>query len=301
MYQCVNFCPLTSAAATICLSCDMLDVLIYECSVHGALWKTPPSSTYSTMTNVRIGMLQRTLSASRTFARTLLATHASSLNSLTFPMWSGWFYSTLLVLKIVLLQQTGDTDSARMNSVTLPQTVGDLLPQEHGGSTTRKISTMTSSLEYATLSDSITSLEEIELVSLFESFIKKLEAAAPQYMSANHTSATRLFLMKVATLQAALLAGIKKVACLEPGSAYAQQIEHSLSTSDNSAKFPAGYQAQEALQGQYTDLRSANHPASLDLAYFDSTAAFGYQHGQQFPLDGWLWNMVMNDGNMFTM
>jgi hypothetical protein len=275
----------------------MLDVIIHECSVHGTLWKTP--TTYSMMTNVRIGMLQRTLLASQTFARTLLAAPASSLNGLTFPVWSGWFYSTLLVLKIVLLQQTGDIGSARLSSV--PQTVGDLLPQEHGGSTTRKISTMTSSLEYATLSDRFTSPEGMELVSLFEAFIKKLEVAAPQYVDDNTPVATKPFLIKVAKLQVALLAGIKKMTYPEPETAHAQQTEPNLSTSNSPATFLSGYQDQHTLQPQFSDLGSAEHSSSLNHAYFDSAAAFDYLPGQQLPLDGWLWDMVMNDANMFTM
>jgi hypothetical protein len=275
----------------------MLVVIIHECSIHGTLWQSPES--HSIITNVRIGMLQRTLLASQTFARTLLAAPTSSLNGLSFPVWSGWFYSTLLVLKIVLLQQTGDIGSAHLNSV--PQTVGDLLPQEHGGSTTRKISTMTSSLEYATLSDRITSLEEMELVSLFESFIKKLEAAAPEYVIDNTPAATRPFLMKVATLQVALLAGIKKMTCPEPEAAHAQQTEPGLSTSNSSATLPSGYQNQHTLQPQYSDIGSTDHSSSLNLAYFDSAAAFEYQPEQQLPLDPWLWDMVMNDANMFTL
>jgi hypothetical protein len=160
---------------------------------------------------------------------------------------------------------------------------------------------MTSSLEYATLSDRITSIEETELVSLFESFIKKLKVAAPEYVLDNTPAAIRPYLMKVVTLQEALLAGIKKMTCTEPEPTHAQQTGPSLSTSNSSATLPSGYQSQHTLQPQYPGIGSTDHSSSLNLAYFDSAAAFDYQPEQQFSLDPWLWDMVMNDANMFTM
>jgi hypothetical protein len=289
---------LTVNAATVRLSFDMLDVMVYECSIHSTLWHSSPSDQSSKMTHARISMLQRSLLASQNFARSLLATPESSLNGLTFPIWSGWFYSNLLVLKIIVLQKIGDTGSARVNSV--PHTVGDLLPQDHGGSTTRRISTMTSSLELATLRESITSLEEMELVSLLGSFIQKLEAVAPQYAAEDLPATRKPYLTKVATLQTALLEGIKKMTSSNPDNVYIQQSEYGVSTTDFSSGVPPNYEHQHALNGQYPDLGSMNHQSSFEFANPDTMAQFGFQPGQQPLVDDWLWNMVLNDGNMFT-
>jgi hypothetical protein len=271
--------------------------MAYECSIHNTLWQSSASSRSSTMTNARLIMLQRSLSASETFACTLLAARTSSLNALTFPVWSGWFYSTILVMKIVVLQQTGDASFARMNSV--PHTVGDLLPQEHAGSTTRKITEMTSSLEHSSLRDSISSLEEMTLVSLLEAFIQKLEAGASQYANADRIDPIKPYLRKVATLQGALLVGIKKMTCVKPDDINLQQPEPSFSTLEGSVSLSSGSQDQQSLLGQYPD--QGYHQPSFDFTYLDHATAFVYQSGQQLPMDDFLWNMVMNDGNLFTM
>jgi hypothetical protein len=160
---------------TIRLACNMLDVLVHECSVHSALWRLSPTDTSAPMTHVRYSMLQRCMGASETFARTLLGTSSSELNYFTFSTWSGWFSSTLIVMKISVLRQAGVTGSIRVSNV--PDTVGALLPQDREGSTSRRVSRMTAALEHSTL-DRTTS-EEAELVVLFAAFIQKLTAAAP--------------------------------------------------------------------------------------------------------------------------
>lgn len=282
----------------------MLNVMVYECSIHSTLWRKSPSDRSSTMTHARIMMLQRSLLASQNFARSLLATPTSLLNGLNCSTWAGWFYSTVLVLKIIVLQRFGETDSARVNSV--PHTVGDLLPQDRGGSTTRRISSMTSSLEFSTVKENITSLEELELVTLLESFIKKVEAAATQCIEEDRTATQKPYLMKVATLQTALLDEIKKMTCSRSDDINIQQPEYNIPTSSYSEGLSQGYQHQQTLSSQFQNPVSVDHDATFGFGNPDNMAAFGVQPGQQPPMDDWLWNMVLNDGNisfntMFTM
>ncbi|KAH5278832.1 hypothetical protein HBI23_049720 [Parastagonospora nodorum] len=284
---------------TVRLGFDMLNVMVYECSIHSTLWRNSPSDRSSTMTHARIIMLQRSLLASQNFARSLLATPTSSLNGLNCTTWGGWFYSTVLVLKIIVLQRFGETDSARVNSV--PHTVGDLLPQDHGGSTTRRISSMTSSLELSTLKENITSLEEWELVTLLESFIQKVEAAATQYVEEDRPVTQKPYFMKVATLQTALLDEIKKMACFRPDDVHIQQPEYDIPTSGYSGGVSQGYEHQQTLSGQFQDPGSMDPDAAFGFGNPNNMAAFGFQQGQQPPVDDWLWNMVLNDVNMFTM
>lgn len=129
------------------------------------------------MTHVRYSMLQRCMGASETFARTLLGTSSSELNYFTFSTWSGWFSSTLIVMKISVLRQAGVTGSIRVSNV--PDTVGALLPQDCEGSTSQRVSRMTAALEHSTLAEDRTTSEEAELIVLFAAFIQKLTAAAP--------------------------------------------------------------------------------------------------------------------------
>jgi hypothetical protein len=262
--------------------------MIHECSIHAALWQSPTSPP-TMMTNVRINMLQRSLVASQTFARTLLSTPTSSLDYLTFPVWSGWFYSTLLVVKTLIVRQTGSTGSTRLNNV--PDTVGELLPHEYRGSTTQKICRMTSSLEAASVTDSVAEAEETELVSLFQSFIQKTQALAPVNEHQQDGATVKPFLRKVATLQEGLLAGIKKI--MPPSRA------HSLL--DRQSGPDASRSHELVIQDEQFDPRPMDYEQSLNFALFDDSVTTGYQPGQQIPVDDWLWDMVMTDANMFTL
>jgi hypothetical protein len=102
-----------------------------------------------------------------------------------------------LVVKTALLRQTGNTDFTHVSLV--PHTVGDFLPRQNGGSATTDICNMTSSLAQANLREGFEMTEEAELVSIFVSFIEKLEANAPVIRSEHGTSPTKPFLAKVAT------------------------------------------------------------------------------------------------------
>jgi hypothetical protein len=265
----------------------MLDVMVHECSIHAALWQTP-TNLPTMMTNVRINMLQRSLVASQTFARTLLATPSSSLNYLTFPVWSGWFYSTLLLVKTLIVRQTGSTGSTRLN---VPDTVGELLPHEYHGSTTQKICRMTSSLETASLTNSIAEAEEIELVSLFQSFIQKMHALAPVNEHEQDGAIVKPFPMKVAKLQEGLLAGIRKM--VPSNRAY--------SSLDGQSGPDTSKSHELVIQDEEFNRRPMDYEQSLNFALFDNSVTTGFQPGQQFPVDDWLWDMVMTDANMFTL
>jgi hypothetical protein len=271
----------------------MLDVMVYECAIHGALWQSPTGLPTS-ITNVRISMLQRLLVSSQTFARTLLATPSSSLNCLTFPVWSGWFYSTLLVVKTLIVRQSGSTNSTRLNSV--PDTVGDLLPREYHGSTKQKINKMTSSLEMATLRDSFAEAEEVELVSLFQSFIQKTQTLAPVAEHGPKAANVKPFLMKVATLQEGLLVGIKKMMPSgQSNSIWTQQSGPDASSYQEPVPMAADR------QNERSDPRLMDYEQPFNFPLFDDQVALGYQPGQQPPVDDWLWDMVMTDANMFTL
>jgi hypothetical protein len=284
--------------------------MIFECSFHGTLWQTSSPISATAMSRSRLNMLQRSLRASQKLARTLLSVPLASLNHLVFPIWSGWFYSTLLVIKIVVLRQTGYTGSFRMNS--LPHTVGDLLPQGLGASTSQRIGKMTSSLVHATPDRSNATIEETEMVSLFQSFIEKLNSAAPYLTDVGNTTAITPFLVKVAKLQEGLLTGIqsltKQQSIFSPSAA--SEFPKYPSAHLNNAGLPALY---EETSGDYQDLHSFQdqqqqihaidmqyNAASTNFPHLENPDIFAFQSGQQPPVEEWLWDMVMSDGNMFT-
>jgi hypothetical protein len=288
----------------------MLDVTILECSLHNTLWQPPLCTTHTAINYTRNLMLQRLLVASQTFARTLLGAPSTSLHRLTVPVWSGWFYATLLVVKVVLLRQNETVGSPRVNLV--PHTVGDFLPKENGGSATADICKMTSTLARANIRDETTMLQETELVSIFRSFIKKLKATAPRSDDDDCGSPAKPFLMKVATLQTGLLSAVEKMAEHQqvfPATPDCSQGSCEPAHDSTTAPFydsnaTAGYQQSRdmydaAQMNASFDPLQPNEP--LNFAYFDNLANPSQEAMQQPPVDGWLWDLVMNDANMFSL
>lgn len=292
------------------LVCDMIDVLIYECSFHGNLWQSPSSASAVPLSEVRTRMLQRSLVAAQRFAATLLETSSSSLHHLAFPAWSSWFYSTLLVVKIAILRQTGSTNSPRVGSV--PHAVGDFLPREFGGSATQDICQMTATLSQATIKEGTSLAEETELVSIFESFITKLQAAVPSSEEISCASARKPFLHKVATLQTGLLVGIKKLTegtiidSLPQKATLIPVAPRSISTtiSDPQATPDSGQSRSpnpEAAPQYPPSTYQMPSIEPLNFAHIDDYTLNDPDSMPQLPLDDWLWTMAMTDGNMFTL
>ncbi|KAF2030238.1 hypothetical protein EK21DRAFT_66021 [Setomelanomma holmii] len=285
---------------TLRLACDIIDVMIHECSFHENLWhKTIPNPS-ATMSQARKVMLQRSLVASQTFARSLLGTPLSSYHHLAFPAWSGWFYSTMLVVKMIILRQTGTTANLRVSSV--PHAVGDFLPREF------------ETLSQTDLGDGTSTAEEVELVSIFESFIAKLNTVLSSNESndkADCASTRKPFLHKVATLQTGLLAGVKKLTEKKRNEStstgtnddvLAQHSEPMSSIMQDSAPGPDPYQHGRSNQStEYTTpLYHMQSADSLGFGYLDGYPSIG-DSMPQLPVDDWLWTMAMNDGNLFTL
>jgi hypothetical protein len=192
-------------------------------------------------------------------------------------------------VKTLVVRQTGNMGSTRLNNV--PDTVGELLPHEYRGSTTKNICKMTSSLEVASLTDNIAEAEEVELVSLFQSFIQKMQALAPRNEHEQDGTTIKPFLLKVATLQEGLLAGIKKM--MPPSRSH--------SSLDRQSGPDASSSHELVVQDEQFDPQPFDYEQPLNFALFDNSIITGYQPGQQLPVDDWLWDMVMTDTNMFTL
>jgi hypothetical protein len=198
-----------------------------------------------------------------------------------------------------------------MNS--LPHTVGDLLPQGLGVSTSQRIGKMTSSLAHSTSNKSNATMEETELVSLFQSFIEKLDSATPRPTDVDDRTVVNPFLVKVAKLQEGLLSGIKSLTTQQPilAPSATSEIPSFTSAHQNNSDVPAFYAA-EATTETYQDPHSFQHQQqqihptdiqrneSTNFSYDENPENFAFQFDQQPPFEEWLWDMVMSDGNMFT-
>ncbi|KAH7411995.1 hypothetical protein DE146DRAFT_751139 [Phaeosphaeria sp. MPI-PUGE-AT-0046c] len=286
--------------STIRLACNMLDVMVHECSVHSTLWRLSPSDTSAPMSHVRYSMLQRCLRASQTFARTLLGTSSQAMNYLTFPTWSGWFFSTLIVMKVGVLRQVGVTGSKIVSNV--PGTVGELLPQEPDGSTTQRVCRMTASLAHSTLEGDKTTSEEVELILLFTSLIQKLTDAAPAVESASNDPAIKHYLLKVARLQELLLQGIRKLNSPDPAQCPCTPSCNSECSAAHQFKPLAQSTAlEQSPHGEQSQSGPIEYGQLPNYGFVDNAVNPGLPSDQVPLLDDWLWDIVINDGNMFTL
>jgi hypothetical protein len=267
-------------------------------------------------------MLQRSFIASQTFAKTLLETPSCALPYLTFGAWSGWFYSTLLVMKIVLLQHTGrsvkidalllthvltylhviSTGTSRVANV--PHAIGDLLPQDIGTRPALEICSLTTSLAHASLRDGATTVEECELATTFQLFITKLKTAAPSQEDTNFPSAVTPFLAKVATLQSGLLSGLEIMIAKHNSTTLSTDTSHTLGEEIGGGI--SSNRDSKLIPNQYQDLQPLLEPMPYikpsNFAYTDNSGFHEYQSLQEHPIDDWIWDLVRNDDcNMFSV
>jgi hypothetical protein len=216
----------------------------------------------------------------------------------------------MLVVKMVILRQTGSTGNLRVSSV--PHAVGDFLPREFGGSATREICQMTATLSQASISEGATIAEEAELVSIFESFIAKLNTATPSSEHTDIACTSKLFLHKVATLQTGLLTGVKRITEKQPVDPSSASIAYSAIASLSSSaitSIPGSLSVSDQHQTQRSDAAPQHTP---EMYHTQSVEPHGFAHSDghtsypldsipQLPVDDWLWTMAMNDSNMFNL
>jgi hypothetical protein len=286
------------------MALDKINVLIHECSFHNSLW--PSSTTRAILVQAR--MLGRSLIAAQTFARTLQEVPPATLYRLAFPIWSSWFYSTVLVVKHILLRSSGESASSPLQS--LPNAVGDFLPRHADELASVETFDISTSRTQADVPNTITSVEEAEFIAISESFLEKMEAAVADSVAVDRASLGKPFLAKVATLQGALLSSICKKTARQDhapttpippfsnphqeGPGFTAYDTTSNTSVYNDYRQYQGYQSQPLS----SSVQNAEPP---DFTYLDNAAPSGYDPTQQGSLDDLVWDMVMDESsNMFT-
>jgi hypothetical protein len=149
-------------------------------------------------------------------------------------------------------------------------------------------------------------VEESELVALCHSLTQKLEAASLGTYEAGSALIITPFLTKVAKLQESLLSGIKKIMehqnPISTASGLSQYSGADVNNSDISTSYDS-FQNQQLSphQSQNSRLKATQYDESLDFPCSRNSEMFDYQFEQPPAVEDWLWDMVMNDGNMFTL
>jgi hypothetical protein len=265
-----------------------------------------------TSTNARANvaqarMLERSIMAAKTFARTLLEVPPATLYRLGFPVWSSWFYSTVLVTRH-MLQNSGNLATSQIKS--LPHAVGDLLPRHANELLSVETSDISALPTHTVDSHTVTTNEEAELIAISKAFLEKIKAPAADDIAVKFASSGKSFLAKVATLQGALLSSVHKSTARQ----------ETLLTSPNSPMSSAqnegaGFAIYDATSGtrvhnnfqQHREHQSqpiSGSTPNVELSSYtslDNATPVWYDAMQQDPLEGWIWDLVMDDSsNIFT-
>lgn len=244
-------------------------------------------------------MLQRTLSAAQAYLRTLISAPSSSLHHFAFPAWGGWFYSTIVIVKLIFLHDNVGSGALGMDSI--PCEIGGMLPQQDEERPALDAYKMTASLSAATTRDSTLATREAEVIPLFQSFIEKMMAEAPNDGNGFQQPGTTLMIM-VATLQKGLLAGLKKrieKQSLKSPPASAADTFPGVDAYPDGAATVATIAAEP--QDQPAQVPSMDYGGLLEFNFLDNAAMSAYPQTQQSPGEDWMWDLVMDDVNMFTM
>ncbi|KAF1848917.1 uncharacterized protein K460DRAFT_364856 [Cucurbitaria berberidis CBS 394.84] len=274
---------------TIRLTCDVLGVWIHECSLHSTLWNPLHSVKPTTITPTRVRMLQRTFTASQTFLQNLLNAPSNMLHHYTFPIWGGWFYSTLVFVKLIFLHDSGGSGALGMDN--LIREVGDILPRTEGESVSQDVC-MINALPGTASCDSMLAAREAEVIKLFQEFVNKAILAAARYTCDSGPEGKSL-LRLMATLQQGLLAGIKKkIEKQKP-----RVPPYAVSGLDAFAAATAT-PLNEQQPDQQTQVQTVHGGDPVNFNHYDDATLLD---GPQVQIDDWMWDLVMEDVNMFTM
>ncbi|KAH7383846.1 hypothetical protein BKA66DRAFT_511923 [Pyrenochaeta sp. MPI-SDFR-AT-0127] len=283
---------------TIRLICDLLGVWIHECSLHASLWQSPQSIESTAITPTRALMLQRTLSAAQSYLRTLIAAPSSSLHHFAFPVWGGWFYSTIVIVKLIFLHDNVGSGALGMDSI--PCEIGGMIPQQAQDRPAHDVYKMTASLSANTARDSAMAAREREVIPLFQSFVDKVMAADPSDSEWSQQPGVNLMVM-VATLQRSLLAGLRKrieKQSLKSAPAPAADDFPGVDVYPDGAASVATITEQQYQQPQ---VQAMDYSGLMDFAYFDHSATPMCSQTQQPLSEDWMWDLVMEDVNIFNM
>jgi hypothetical protein len=247
-------------------------------------------------------MLQRTLDAAKVYFRHLNSVSSPTINHVTFQIYTGWFYTSIVLVKLIFLHNNDINGGAVATDNDVPPEVSDLIARHGDDYASQGVHNMTSSLSATSLHDSITAAGA-EIIQLFQSFIEMARAAAPEAGGEPETGnmADKSVLWKISMWQQGVSAGLKKrmesytPSILPPHrmSAPSHQPQRPRCTS---SAFPA-----EARPYPQQPTQAMDYGGPVNYGYFDNGIMSAYPQVQQAPIDPWMWDLVMEDVNMFNM
>jgi hypothetical protein len=296
-----------AGVASIRITCDLANVWIHECSLHSILWNSNPNLTSKSpsVSLARTRMLQRSLDVSKTYLRNLISVPSPTIHHVTFQVYTGWFYSTIVLVKLMFLHPNDISDGPTTANDDMPPEVSDLLARQSDDYASQGVNNMTASMSATTLHDTVTATGK-DIMQLFQSFIEMARAAAPE---AGHNTETgsladNSVLWRVSMWQQGVLAGLKKrMESYVPVSVPSTMSLHSMATTSQQSECPR-YTSHAFLVDPRTytqPTQSMEYGEPVNYGYYDNGVMPAYPQVQQASIDPWMWDLVMEDVNMFNM
>ncbi|KAJ4372994.1 hypothetical protein N0V83_003285 [Neocucurbitaria cava] len=285
---------------TVRLSCDVLRVWIHECSLHSTLWNSLPTATSATITPSRVRMLQRAFASAQAYLQTLINAPSTSLHYYAVPTWAAWFYSTLVIVKIIFLHENSGS-CATLGLPTLQSDVDDILPENNAGrSALQDVYQMTASLSVNATNNSSKGEREAWVIPLFQDFINKAILTAARY-SCDDEPASKSLLRTMATLQQGLLAGLKKRIEKQNPRVQADSVASCTTASESDTNGPSNALSGERQVYEQAQAQTVHGGEPSGSSEFDIDSLPAWQEGQHPSMDDWMWDLIMDDVNMFTL
>jgi hypothetical protein len=134
-------------------------------------------------------MLQRSLDSSKTYLRNLISVRTPTIHHTTFQTYTGWFYSTIVVVKLIFLHNNDISGGAVAAENAVPPEVIDLIARSGDDYASQSVHNVTASLSKTSIHN-LTTATGAGITQLFQSFIDMARAAAPDVGDDNEEAAS---------------------------------------------------------------------------------------------------------------
>lgn len=279
----------------------LIDIAINEVSLHSLLWHSSPEMATLPPSIIRLKMLNRTMEAGISYINILLQSSQESLYHLGLSTWSGWFYSVLVICKLVFLKENDRLGKGHVED--LAEEIDNLIPHNMEEVIAQGATSAAQAREGELGWDALTVARAYNVQSLFEEFMGKMRFTLPVGVGPwTIPKTSRDSLHSIACIQQTMLNGFtKRLNLLTSGTGSRDAQSTSTVTLDNSAA-PTWQDQQPVLQQVGMGGLPFAGFMNFDSINFDGftlpASSFPPQGGGQEMLQNWVWDMVMDD---FTM
>jgi hypothetical protein len=304
--------------ATLILVMTLLDIGINEVCLHSSLWITSSQPATASRSLLRLKMLHRAMESAIAYIRILLKVPQPHLYRLGLGTWSAWFYSFVVICKLVFLQDNERIGETEVNG--LPAEIDNLIPHNLAPENLAPQEPDGKEAYFASVDgepdwNALAVAKQYNLRKLFEEFSTKMAFTLPEQSAPwLQAKAERDALYAIACLHYTMRQGfMKRIDRLGPGETVntptGQSVAEPFAPTQNYPPPEPWQSSQHNSGGNVMPVGSTGALPFASFMNFDSinfdgitlpASNFQSQGGEQVFGD-WMWNMVMDDFTMPTL